>query len=104
MCIRDSNKADGYHAGLAQKWVGLFEENQHLENGMSSSWPKDISSVKVHASKLKGAKQPLLGDYMRASTKKTTNTVVTLQTSKSHDANFGQEDKILQILNRFVNL
>lgn len=52
-----SNKAEGYHAGLAQKWVGPFEVDQRLGQGVYVL--KTIPPVKVHASDLKRVEQSL---------------------------------------------
>ena len=84
-----SNKVNGYHAGLVQKWVGPFEVDQRVGDGVYSL--RTSPPVKAHNAKLKMVKQPLRPDYTRASTK--TEDDLTLQTSKIHDTTFGQKIK-----------
>lgn len=52
-----SSKIDGYHAGLAPKWVGPFEVEQQLGPGVYTL--KTSPATKVHISELKVLSQPL---------------------------------------------
>ena len=79
-------KGDGYHAGLAQKWIGPNELDQCLKNGVYSL--RRPSPVKVHVAELKVIKQPLWPNYTRGqhTGRREKNLVVTdLQTDRQTD-------------------
>lgn len=52
-----SSKVDGFHVGLAPKWIGLFEVERRLRHGVYLL--KTTPPVKVQSVELKLVKQPL---------------------------------------------
>lgn len=54
-----SSKVQGFHAGLAPKWVGPFEVDKRLGHGVYML--KTTPPVKVHAAELRLVKHPLRG-------------------------------------------